>query len=265
MNKSQIFFTFTEHSKLEKVISSIPGDDFTIKIRKYMTVRAQQFINHHNKNLEYKDFEIYRNEFLPSNMKNKYLFAIILTKTNYNHPYLMFLNLDDNYITFLIPFGKDSKQADIEIFESAIEESNLAELTALYTLLDRTINIRKKGILNSKQFSLTECSNISNCIKKYHEIDKMNINPNDKLELKTRYREFYQDKALDFLIYYFKLLNNKQYDEAWEFLKGDNGKYSGKQRLNTFFKNTKSIIGHLEIFITLHEVFHSIRKKLFGL
>ena len=263
MNKSQIFFTFTESAKLEKIISAIPGDDFAVKIRTYMKTRADQFIIHHNKNLQFKEYEIYRHEFLPGNMKSRYLFAVILTKTNTNHPYLMFLNLDDNYITFLIPIGKDYKQADLDIYEAAILECNLAELTAIYTLLERTIYVRWRGILDSKQFSLIDCSNISNCVKKYHEIDRMAVTANEKLELKTRYREYYKSKAREFLTYYFELLNKKQYDDGWEFLKGDDGKYAGKQRLNTFFKNTKSIIGHLEIFISLFEVFHSSRMKLF--
>ena len=260
MYKSQIFVSFQEPNRIEKVINNIPGDDYAIKIRQYMTTRAKQFINHHNKYLHFKEYEVYTVPFLP-----RYLYAIVLTTTNTNHPYLMFMNLDDIYITFLIPFGKDYKQADLDLYENAIYESNKAELAAIHLLLDKTIFIRKKGILESKQFSLIACSNISNCVKKYNEIDRMAISPNDKLELKARYREYYQHKALDFLKYYFDILDRKEYDEAWEFLKGDAGKYAGKQRLNTFFKNTKSAIGHLEIFITLYEVFHSSRKQLFHL
>ena len=60
------------------------------------------------------------------------------------------------------------------------------------------------------------------------------------------------------------LLGAREYDEAWEFLKGTRGQYAGKQRLNTFFKNTKSIIGHLEIFVSLYEIFHMARGKLYG-
>lgn len=264
MNKSQIFFSFTEPDKLENVINGLPGNDYEAKIRHYMKARATQFISQHNKYLEFKEYEIYRHQFLPGNMKLRYLFAIILTKTNTNHPYLMFLNLDDRYITFLIPFGKDYQQADLNVFTGSIEEANLAELTAIYTLLERTKFIRENGILESKQFSLLACNNITNCVKKYHEIDKMNISANEKLELKSYYREYYQQKAKEFLAYYFHLLDKKEYDEAWQFLKGDKGAYQGKQRLNTFFKNTKTIIGHLEIFITLYEVLHASRQRLFG-
>jgi hypothetical protein len=97
-----------------------------------------------------------------------------------------------------------------------------------------------------------------------HEIDKLRIGNAEKQELKARYANAYLDKALDFLKYYFDLLNRKEYEEAWEFLKGTKGKYKGRQRLNTFFKNTRSIIGHLEIFVSLYEIFHMARERLYG-
>ena len=64
---------------------------------------------------------------------------------------------------------------------------------------------------------------------------------------------------------YFKLLGNKNYSEAYSFLKGGETKhndYYKKRRLNNFFKNNKSIIGHLEIFISLYEILHMVRMKL---
>lgn len=260
MNKSQIFFTFQESKPIINIISSIPGNDLLLKIKQYMTSRANQFITSHNKFLQFKDYEIYKSSKIPN-----YIYAIVLTKTNFNHPYMMFLDMKNSFITFLIPFGKDYKQADMDLYEGAIGEANMAELEAIYLLLDKTIYIRKKGILESKQFTLLDCSNITNCQKKYHEIDKMSISMKDKLELKAYYKNQYLHKALDFLKYYFDLLDRKEYDEAWEFLKGDRGEYRGKQRLNTFFKNTKNIIGHLEIFVSLYEIFHMARLKMYPL
>jgi hypothetical protein len=259
MNKSQIFFTFQETSPIINIISSIPVDDYLLKIKQYMTTRANQFIRNHNKFLEFKEYEIYKSAKIPN-----YIYAIVLTKTNVNHPYMMFLDINKNFITFLIPFGKEYKQANMDLYEGAIEEATTPELEAIYLLLDKTIYIRKKGILESRQFSLLDCSNITNCQKKYHEIDKMTISLTQKQELKAYYKQQYLHKALDFLKYYFDMLDRKEYDDAWEFLKGNNGKYQGKQRLNTFFKNTKSIIGHLEIFVSLYEIFHIARIRMLG-
>ena len=92
----------------------------------------------------------------------------------------------------------------------------------------------------------------------------MRISSNDKLKLKEKARDFYLQKAIEFIKTFFILLDNQNYDEAYEFLKGDSGKYFGKQRLNTFFKNTKSIIGHLEIFISLYQLFFYSRLNLFN-
>ena len=260
MNKSQIFISFQELKSIKDIIIQVPGsDDFLTKLKIYMTSRANQFITSHNKHLAFKEYEIYKSATLPN-----YIYAIIITKTNVNHPYMMFLDINSSVITFLIPFGKDYKQADLDIYQSAIPECSVAELEAIYLLLDKTIYIRKKGILDSRQFSLLDCFNISNCQKKMQEIDKMRVGHAEKQELKARYVNAYLDKALDFLKYYFDLLNGKEYDEAWEFLKGTKGKYKGRQRLNTFFKNTRSIIGHLEIFVSLYEIFHMARERLYG-
>lgn len=260
MNKSKIFFSFQEsHAILEVIKQVSEGNDFITKLKIYMTSRANQFITLHNKYLEFKEYEIYKSAIQPH-----YIYAIIITKTNVNHPYIMFLDINSNYITFLIPFGKDYKQADFDTYQSAISECNNAELEAIYLLFDKTIFIRKKGILDSRQFSLLDCNNITNCQKKMREIEKMQIGYTEKQELKARYIDGYLHKALDFLKYYFDLLDSKEYIEAWEFLKGTRGKYQGQQRLNTFFKNTKSIIGHLEIFVALYEIFHLARQRIYG-
>lgn len=260
MNKNQLFISFQEPKTILDVVKKVPeGDDFLTKLKIYMTSRANQFITSHNKYLAFKEYEIYKSSVLPN-----YIYAIVITKTNVNHPYIMFLDINSKFITFLIPFGKDYKQADIDSYRDAIPECTIAELEAAYLLLDKTIYIRKKGILDSRQFSLLDCTNISNCQKKMQDIDKMRIGNVEKQELKARYVDAYLQKALDFLKYYFDLLCSKEYDEAWEFLKGTKGKYQGRQRLNTFFKNTRSIIGHLEIFVSLYEIFHMARERMYG-
>lgn len=259
MNKSQIFFRFRETANLETIIKQITiTTDYLKKIEIYLYNKATQFIKFHNKNLDVKDYQIYTMPYLP-----RHIFAVLQTKTNTNHPYLAYFNLDDALITFLIPFGGDYKQADSSTYLGAITESDIAEKTAILILLEKTIYIRKLGIIDSKQFSLINCSNISNCIKKMHEIDKMRVTLSEKQALKNKYNQYYLHKAIDFLKYYFALLDNKNFDDAILFLKGNDSKLFGKQRLNTFFKNTKSIIGHLEIFIGLYELYHDVKSSIF--
>jgi hypothetical protein len=71
--------------------------------------------------------------------------------------------------------------------------------------------------------------------------------------------------GMELLNHYFTLLEQKNYSDAYDFLKGGKSKinkYYGKKRLNTFFKNNKSIMGHLEVFISLYELLHMSRMKL---
>lgn len=261
MYKSKIFYQYREKEIIQNIILKTGNetDSYHTKIEKYVTTKAYQFIKFHNPILEFKSYDIYSLPQLP-----KIIYVLVLTKTNTNHPYLLYLSLEDIYLTFLIPFGKERKQADSDIYYSALDECDLVEKMAMYILIEKSIMIRKRGILESDQFSLIQCSNITNCSKRYHEIDKMNITNSEKQKFKDIAREFYLHKAIEFLQYYFALLDNKEYDEAYEFLKGDDGKYFNKQRLNTFFKNTKAIIGHLEIFISLYELYFTAREKLFG-
>ena len=118
-----------------------------------------------------------------------------------------------------------------------------------------TININTELKINI----VYDCYNNKNNVSK-KEFEYMY----DKLKLKEKARDFYLQKAIEFIKTFFILLDNQNYDEAYEFLKGDSGKYFGKQRLNTFFKNTKSIIGHLEIFISLYQLFFYSRLNLFN-
>jgi hypothetical protein len=262
MSQNSIFLRFKETIKIEKAIRNtyVESNNYNEKIKSYMSLKAQQFLQYHNKYLEYNESQIYTLQFLP-----RYIFLVFLTKTNLNHPYLLYVNLDSNMLNFLIPVGKEQKQVDISDYNDTIATCNSYDLSAIYILLEKTIYIRKYATLNLK-FNLLDCNNISNCIKKMHEIDKQKSSTNQKYELKKKYNAYYINKAIDILKKYFDMLEAKDYEEAKLFLKGGashyKSKYFGKVRLNTFFKNTKNIIGHLEIFIVLYELLHQARMSL---
>ena len=216
MSHSQIFIRFKETIKIEKAIKYIDSDknNYDEKVKTYMSLKAQQFLQYHNKNLEYNESQIYTLPFL-----SRYIFLVFLTKTNVNHPYLLYVNLDTNILNFLIPLGKEQKQIDISDYMEAIPTSDVYDLSAIYILLDKTIYIRKYATLNLR-FNLLDCNNISNCIKKMHEIDKQRISTNDKHELKKKYNDYYINKAIDILKKYFDILDAKDYEEAYLFLRG---------------------------------------------
>lgn len=263
MANSSIFLRFKENTKIEKAIKymQVESNNYNDKINAYMITKAQQFLQYHNKSLEYKESQIYTLQFLP-----RYIFLVFITKTNTNHPYLFYVNLDERTLNFLLPTGKEQKQANIEDYMETISNCNISDLSAIYILLEKTIYIRKYAILNMR-FNLLDCDNISNCVKKMREIDKMKISSTQKNELRTKYNTYYLDKALNILKKYFDILEAKEYEEAYLFLKSNHNnryksKYFGKERLDTFFKNTKNIIGHLEIFIVMYQLLHQSRMKL---
>jgi len=256
---TSIFFRFTDNIKRE--INNVFGNNYNDKIKNYMEIKAQQFLQYHNKTLEYKESQIYTLSFLPN-----YIFLVYITKTNTNHPYLLYINLNENTLNFLIPNGKERKQADILEYSEAITNCNRYDLSAIYILLEKTIYIRKFATLNLR-FNLLDCENITNCIVKMRLIDKQKISTNQKNELKVKYNDYYINKAITLLKKYFDILEAKDYDEAQLFLKGSGTgkyktKYFGKERLNTFFRNTKKIIGHLEIFIVMYQLLHQARMRL---
>ena len=256
--KSLIFYKFKEYDKISNVIQA----NFSSQLKTYLEAKCMAFLKYHNSKLAFKEIQIFN---MP-NLSDKHYFGMCFTYTSTNHPYLVYINMDEPYIMFLIPFGGDKTHGTFQTFYYAIEEADYIERTCIYLLLDKTIFIRKSGIIESKQFSLFNCSNIANCVKKMQEIDKMKVGKKDKYvnkdELKAKYNEYYMNKASGFLKYYFTLLDGKEYNEALLFLKGKDSKYYGKERLNTFFKNTKIIIGHLEVFIPLYELLHKTYSAL---
>ena len=54
------------------------------------------------------------------------------------------------------------------------------------------------------------------------------------------------------------MLDERDYNEAYAFLRMKHGKYYGKQRLDTFFVSTGEIIGHLQIFIGIYKLIYTV-------
>ena len=280
MNLDKIQLTFKENDKLGTIIRTIPiyGLENTLnnKVKIYLTQKAEDIIRYHNPMMELnKNNKLF---FVLPYLPN-YYFMVAYTILNVNHPYLIYLNLNHNYINVLLPLGKDYKQVNINDYNELIKmlvysnsttkttknsKSNTVLLTAIYLLLNNTIEIRKNGILNS-QFNILSCENIPVCVSKMNDISKMKLSENEKQGMYKKYNEHYLTLGFDLLKNYFRLLSNKKYSEAYSFLKGGNtihNEYYKKRRLNNFFKNNKSIIGHLEIFISLYEILHMVRLKL---
>ena len=300
MYTTKIQLVFKENSKIEKVIerSNFPSSfSLNDKIKAYLNGKAQQIIKYHN---TYLDFNI--NNINVNSNKNvfmldylpRYVFMVAYTLSHTNHPYLIYLNLDDKFINVLIPIGREYQQANTEDYINVINSivnntsqksksqkksktkkignnkhntenrENTALITAIYVLLDNTIKTRKYGIIYSK-FSILTCENMTLCLNKITEISKMKLQEYEKQNLYIKVQDYYRNIGIELLQNYFYLLEKKEYGKANDFLQGGHNKFSeyyGKTRLNTFFKNNKSIIGHLEVFISLYELLYMCIMKL---
>ena len=257
-NKDHFIKTFTARQKIKDYVTSLYSKLTDDNIEKILTLWTKDFIKGHNPYLDIKEYFYFKYGMLPN-----YVFLITLTKTQTNHPYLTFCNLNSNEVRFITPFGEATGQVSLDYLEKSIQLGELSkdELNVLYAYIQKNIVNRKNAILNVEKFSLLNCSNIANCHKKMNEISKMRLSLVEKKKLMVHYQAYYQEKAIKFISKYFELLEAKDFSEAFLFLRGSKGKYFGKQRLNTFFKNSKQIVGHLQIFIHLYQVLHLLYEK----
>jgi hypothetical protein len=288
MDLNKIQLIFKETMTLENVISQIKlpnssgRSSMNDKIKAYLNIKASQIIKYHN---PYLDFNINNNNIYAQNnvlmldYLPRYVFMIAYTISHLNHPYLIYFNLDNTYINVLIPIGKDYKQADTQYYINVINDisvnkthsksskthmSNMALLAGCYIFLKDTLKTRVNGILYS-QYSILTCDNMTLCHNKLSELSHSKLSESDYKKKYKQYQDYYIKIGIQLLQKYFNLLDKKNYSEAYELLKGGVNKFSayyGKTRLNTFFRNNKTIIGHLEVFISLYELLHLARMKL---
>ena len=230
----------------------------------YLIAKTALFINLHNPSLTIAKCEPVAYKQYPD-----HIFIITYTKTNVNHPYLTYSNIRSPHITILIPIGKEKKQCDFDdIYNILDNEEKLTKVDflALYVLVQKTIIIRKNGILVSDRFSILRCEIMANCKRKMRELradPKYKRNAELLSKEIEKYRKYYEDKGVKLIGKYFDALEDGDFEDAYQFLKGNNkkSKYFGRERLNTFFTDTRQIIGHLQIFIPLYEILSEIGNK----
>ena len=228
------------------------------KIQAYITVKGIKFIKKMYPHLECVD---YVNQDIPSNKLKNYVYSTIITRPSSNHPFVIFANIDSNIIHIVHPFGKDRKdgQIDLDIYEKILLKKHknkvgLALYYAIYLIIGESIKIRKEELIFNDKFSLLKCSNIKQCRLNVKKMNKKRINPKIKNKEIKKYNELYEKKAIKMIKKYYDLLEEREFEEAYNFLKVKKGKYFKKQRLNTFFVNSKKLIGHLQILIDLYQL-----------
>ena len=101
---------------------------------------------------------------------------------------------------------------------------------------------------------------MTGCVRETNKIYKMRISNKEKDKLISKEKIKYMNKGVKLISKYFELLDSKDYKEAFQFLRVSKGKYFNHTRLNTFFKDNKQIIGHLQVFINLYKLYDKLRN-----
>lgn len=263
LNDNSTLLNTTYFKKFNGNLSKINNYILTIGLKKLKELRPY---------IPITEYVIY-DSIIPNNT-----FIIIKSKISYNHPYIIYANHYSNTLKVILTFGKDKKLGQIQLddFETLFSDRfkdilTINEYYSIYLMFLDSVHTRKLEIINNDRFSLLKCYNIKQCTTVTRKIktDKTIKKTSEKNALIKEKELYYKKKAIAVLNKFFNLLDYGNFEEAYNFLKIEKvrkgkhkgkaitkTKYFGKQRLDTFFKSNKRLIGHLQIFIDLYQFIH---------
>ena len=188
-----------------------------------------------------------------SSIKYPRFYIAIYTKPLNNHPFLLFGNINNKSYNIMVPIGNKAGHLQIDTINNIAHHFNKEENFACQILLNKSIIMRQKSILKNPEFSLFKCSNIALC---QQEIKQLNFKSKSKKKKENEIKQIeakYLNQSSIMIQHYFKLLKMGSFEKAKQFLRG--GRYTFyQQTLKDFFKKDKSLLGHLEIFISLYKM-----------
>jgi hypothetical protein len=247
-------FTIGQKDFANTVFNQYP-DKKTIlqRVQVYLGLTAIQAIKTIS-NLDMVDYKAH-----PSWSK-EWIYISLVSRQSANHPWVAACNVHSNTFEVYRPFGRDTGQISIEQFNAILSSTRFtkAQYYGFFVLFSENMRVRKEEMIYSPRHSLIKCDNIKQCQLKKKEIAKSRKSPAAKAAELAKYQAFYEKKSITFILKYFEMLDARDYDEAFAFLRMKKGKYFGKQRLDTFFVSTGEIIGHLQIFIEIYKLIYMV-------
>jgi hypothetical protein len=264
------------------------------KINAYLTYKGLEYLKQELPYLPITEYSIQKN----INNLDSFVYVVLKSKNSITHPFIVYTNINSNKIYCVMSYGKENKmgQYQLDDFETLLNIKHKDLLTreeyyALFLLFADSIQTRKIEMITHDRFSLLNCSNIKQCVattnkikrdagivvkrtkkrgrganKGYGKRSVYNSSVTKEIQAKELY---YKKKAIVVLEKFFKMLDNADFAEAYKFLKVERvkgkakrGDYFGKERLDTFFKSNRKLIGHLQIFIDLYQFTHLIISRL---
>jgi len=249
-----VSFTIGQKDFANLIFEQYP-DKTTIlqRIQVYLGIVAIKAINTMS-NLDIVDYKAH-----PS-WGREWIYISLVSRQSANHPWVAACNIHANYFEVYRPFGREPGQITIEQFNTILAGTRFtkAQYYGFFTLFSENMRVRKEEMIYSPKYSLIKCDNIKQCLLKKKDITKSRLGAAAKAAELAKYQAFYEKKSVSFILKYFAMLDDRDYDEAFAFLRMKNGKYYGKQRLDTFFVNSGEIIGHLQIFIEIYKLIYFV-------
>ena len=227
---------------------------------------------------------------LKESTDKKHFFYNILTNPYNNHPFSLFGTYDEKIIYIMIPMGNSPGQFDIKKVKTEIKSLSSIKKLALYHLLTLSIKVREISFGKYSKDDIYNCMNITPC-DTYVNILKREQRLTTDLysKLRTKYALMVQKSIKT----YFSLLKKGEYTIAKDYITKDNVNINiGKSKMsksktktkrkskksrksksksknvkkNLCLKNllykSKSIIGHLLIFIEIYKCIDIIKNTI---
>ena len=226
----------------------------TQKIKKVLELFHTFFLSYQKKIIKYdKNFPLLTiTNYEKKESKDKTRFFIFITTRPYNnHPFSVFGRYDDNFINIMIPIGNKKGQIEFRDIKKQLKAFDMLEKEALYKLLKFSLKIREFNFISPANTKEINCSNIKSCQEEINFLFKNNKQYNINIIFAK-----YQNKVLKIIKNYFKLLKNKKYIEAKQYITAK------PTSLKNMFYNYKDIIGHLIIFIELYKCLDDIKETM---
>jgi len=227
---------------------------------------------------------------LKESTDKKHFFYNILTNPYNNHPFSLFGTYDEKIIYIMIPMGNSPGQFDIKKVKTEIKSLSSIKKLALYHLLTLSIKVREISFGKYSKDDIYNCMNITPCDTYVNILKRENRLTTDLYsKLRTKYALMVQKSIKT----YFSLLKKGEYTIAKDYITKDNVNINiGKSKMsksktktkrkskksrksksksknikkNLCLKNllykSKSIIGHLLIFIEIYKCIDIIKNTI---
>lgn len=179
-----------------------------------------------------------------------------------NHPFLIYWTKESTTIHLVISLGNRIGQINFNVVYPLIPSLTGIERRAIIMLVIKSIVVRQSNLMYHPKYSVLNCNIVAECNNKVNIIIASKLDDIKKHQMIAEINKFYLDKIKLLIDQYFIILQNKKFDDAMKFLKGEYNRFFISQGLTEIFIDSANLVGHLEIFIHLYKLLNTIHDWL---